>query len=132
VVLRLSISLRLSCDQNQAPTYHPSFLRSYYDVRTAHDDINADHEDSFHKKSPDRLICSELSGDIWASRVSGAGSPIAVRWATASGPGKEERMVGHGLRPAGIPLEAAAGISSCAASHATRASTAPRSAPGPW
>ena len=28
-------------------TYHPSFLRSYYHVKaSAHDDINADHENS--------------------------------------------------------------------------------------
>ena len=32
---------------NQASTYHPSFLRSYYHVKeSAHDDINADHENS--------------------------------------------------------------------------------------
>ena len=32
---------------NQASTYHPSFLRSYYHVNeSAHDDINADHENS--------------------------------------------------------------------------------------
>jgi hypothetical protein len=37
----------LSGDQNQALTYHPSFLRSYYHVKeSAHDDINADHENS--------------------------------------------------------------------------------------
>jgi predicted ATPase len=29
-----------------------------------------------HKKSPDRLICSQLSGDVWASHVSGARSSI--------------------------------------------------------
>ena len=32
---------------NQASTFHRSFLRSYYHVKqSAHDDINADHENS--------------------------------------------------------------------------------------
>src|SRR6202048_4189628 len=37
-----------------------------------------------HRKSPEKLMCSQLSGDVWASHASGTDCSVARRWAMAS------------------------------------------------
>ena len=37
-----------------------------------------------HRKSPEKLMCSQLSGDAWASHASGTDCSVARRWAMAS------------------------------------------------
>jgi bifunctional non-homologous end joining protein LigD len=36
------------------------------------------------RKSPEKLMCSQLSGDVWASHASGTDCSVARRWAMAS------------------------------------------------
>ena len=37
-----------------------------------------------HRKSPEKLMCAQLSGDVWASHASGTDCSVARRWAMAS------------------------------------------------
>jgi len=37
-----------------------------------------------HRKSPEKLMCSQLSGDVWASHASGTDCSVARRWVMAS------------------------------------------------
>jgi hypothetical protein len=37
-----------------------------------------------HRKSPDKPMCSQPTGEVWTSRSSGTVSPMARKWVTAS------------------------------------------------
>src|ERR1700730_13064662 len=37
-----------------------------------------------HRKTPEKLMCSQLSGDVWASQASGTDCSVGRRWAMAS------------------------------------------------